>query len=754
MQVKRSERDALFMPFWRLYNHQPQLNFTREVDLAQAEDINVVADGIHAVAIDGKLVQGDQHRIRIPAGKHTLNIQVFNAAAPPSTYVEGATIHSDESWSVGPRPNAMPPHYGATQAAHWNFDRPDTRPSAFKLPTREIRPVKTSSGPHDLLVDFGEETIGFIKLRNLRGSGGVALYYGETMEEAMSPEACETLDKFDVSQHQGDFLSPNSRALRYVNIQLSEGMRVDDVALMYEYLPLTQHGSFKSSDDELNRIWDVSLRSLQLNTREFFLDGVKRDHWVWAGDAVQTYLMNYYTFFDREAVQRTTWALRGADPVDMHINTILDYSLYWFIGVADYYRYTGDAAFVKSVYPRMVTLMDFVLKRRNANGMLEGMQGDWVFVDWAEMPKDGELSVIQLLFARSLQAMAEAAAIAGDDTRAADYRALSAELKAKIMHTFWDPQRQALVHSRENGKLNTLVTRHPNMFALLLGYLEPDQAQMVMRHVLLNDKVTKITTPYMRFYELAALAENGQHAYVTRQMKDYWGGMLREGATCFWEQYDPNQKGVERYAMYGKRFGMSLCHAWGASPVYLLGRYYLGVAPTAPGYKRYSVEPHLGGLAWIEGKVPTPYGDVAIAVTPKRIQVVSPGGQGVLRLDSTTKPRSTAGEIRETRAGQYELPMPDAGTYIVDYSAPVEPAASLPSSDTFVAGPTSGQFISGGDYTTATSTYGYDLPFAGKQPVQGFSAFAAAPQATRWSPMAATTRAPAPPAARPSRSTR
>ncbi|WP_195763488.1 esterase-like activity of phytase family protein [Duganella guangzhouensis] len=49
--------------------------------------------------------------------------------------------------------------------------------------------------------------------------------------------------------------------------------------------------------------------------------------------------------------------------------------------------------------------------------------------------------------------------------------------------------------------------------------------------------------------------------------------------------------------------------------------------------------------------------------------------------------------------------------------------------DTFVDGPTSGQFISGSDYTTATSTYGYSLPFAGKQPVQGFSAFAAASQA-------------------------
>lgn len=44
--------------------------------------------------------------------------------------------------------------------------------------------------------------------------------------------------------------------------------------------------------------------------------------------------------------------------------------------------------------------------------------------------------------------------------------------------------------------------------------------------------------------------------------------------------------------------------------------------------------------------------------------------------------------------------------------------------DTFVAGPTSGQFINGGDLTTALSVYGYSLPFVGKQPVQGISALA------------------------------
>nr|WP_197071493.1 amylo-alpha-1,6-glucosidase [Massilia sp. JS1662] len=660
MQVQRVERDVAWPPFWRLYHHQPQVNFIRQADLAAPEDIDVTVEGIYNIAIDGQFVHGDQHRVRIPAGKHTINLQVYNGASPPAILVQGRTIRSDASWSVGARPGV--PTAGA---AHWNLTAPDNPPSRYRLPTREIPAAAVTRADGAVLVDFGQETTGFVKLKNLTGSGKVTLYYGESKEEALSEQGAETLDRFTLADHRGDFIAATSRAMRYVNIRFDKGVHVDDVALLYEYLPVAHRGTFRSSDDELNRIWDVAQRTLELNTREFFIDGVKRDHWVWSGDAVQTYLMNYYTFFDSDTVKRTTWALRGADPVDMHINTILDYSLYWFIGIRDYYQYTGDADFVKSVYPRMTTLMDFVLARRNPNGMLEGLPGDWVFVDWADMPKDGELTVIQLLFARSLDAMADCAALAHDDTKAATYRRLAAELKTKIMAAFWDRERQLFVHARKDGKIDPRVTRHPNMFALMFGYLDDAQAASVRRNVLTSDAVPKITTPYMRFYELAALAESGQQRYVTGQIKDYWGGMLRAGATCFWEQYDPKVEGAARYAMYGKPFGMSLCHAWGASPLYLLGKYYLGVKPTQPGYAAYVVEPDLGGLKWIEGKVPTPHGDIAVFADATTIRVTAVAGQGVLRFTSAATPRSDGGKIRKTGEHRYELPLEGGKTYTI-----------------------------------------------------------------------------------------
>ena len=89
--------------------------------------------------------------------------------------------------------------------------------------------------------------------------------------------------------------------------------------------------------------------------------------------------------------------------------------------------------------------------------------------------------------------------------------------------------------------------------------------------------------------------------------------------------------------MYGRPFGKSLCHAWGASPIYLLGKYYLGVRPTSPGYSTYSIEPVLGGLQWMEGTVPTPGQPIKVYCSRQQIKVKGGDGVGTLRFSSKNK---------------------------------------------------------------------------------------------------------------------
>ena len=633
---RRTERGAMFPPFWKQDSHYVTVEFSKAFDVPEKEEITIACEGQYNFAIDGKL-QFPAKVYTIPAGKHKLNIKVWNQTTPPALYINGMTIQTDSSWLATYEDKLWIDENGVAHgsgiyvpAAHWNFDSIDTPPSSYCLEREELRPVcshdTVTSGT---LYDFGKETFGYLKVRNLKGT--VRIYYGESPEEALDKEHCETLDVLtsDLRPQTSDL---GSKAFRYVYIEKEEGASYDEVLMDYEYAPhdMNHSGSFRCSDEEINRIWDVAAYTMDLTTREFFMDGIKRDRWTWSGDAIQSYLMNYYLRFDTECVKRTIRQLRGKDPVTAHVNTIMDYTFYWFKSVLDYYQYTGDADFVREMWPRMETLMDYVLGRTNSDGMAEGQPDDWIFVDWVDFPmhKRGILCFEQILFCKALETMALCAKLLGINK--SDYRIKAEELRNKVRQTFWSYEQKAYYHALEDGVLNKQITKFPNMFAIIYGYAYEEQRQEIMKSVMLNPDIDPITTPYMRFYELEALCIDGLQTQVLQEMRDYWGGMLREGATSFWEKYNPEENGTQHLAMYGRPYGKSLCHAWGASPVYLLGKYYLGVKPTKPGYEEYEVRPALGDLEWMKGDVPTPHGMIHVEMDRRQIKIRATEGRGTL----------------------------------------------------------------------------------------------------------------------------
>lgn len=677
MQLERTERNTFFPPFWRLYSHYNLVDFYKVLDLQEDEEVELFVEGRYNVKIDGDFVPGTPGKITLPAGARDIHIKVFSQDKVPAVYVKGPTVVSDTTWRVTYEDMEWIDESGKAsdisvtdwvKVGTWNFDHPENIPSNFRLATEPMEAVARKEQERGELIDFGKETFGFLRFHGLEGAGRLRIYYGESEAEALSVAYCETLDDIQIGPDQaGELTLEGAKAFRYVYVVPDEGLRYQNVSMLYEYLPVEERGRFRCNDELINEIWDISSYTMQLTTREFFIDGIKRDRWIWSGDAYQSYLMNYYLYFDNASVERTLLAQRGKDPVTTHINTIMDYSFYWFMGIYDYYIFSGNADFVRRFYPRMVSLMDFVLERRNANGMMEGLPGDWVYVDWAPMSKEGELSFQQLLLARSLENMTEFARIAGDEEGLARYAAQAKELKGRLLSLFWDEKAGALAHHRVDGELRSDVTRYANMFAIFFDYLDEDKKQIVKEKVLLNDDVQAITTPYMRFYELEALCALGEQSYVLQEIRDYWGGMLDLGATSFWEKYDPEDEGDEHYAMYGRPFGKSLCHAWGASPIYLLGRYYVGVEPTSPGYETYSIQPRLGDLEWFEGEVPTPWGAVQLACDRKEMTVFSDGGLGKLRFRSSTKPAVKGAKISALGDDYYELLIEEKREYKIRY---------------------------------------------------------------------------------------
>ena len=648
---RRTERGAMFPPFWKQDSHWATVVFCKTVDLQKSETITIAAEGEYNFMLDDKLQFGMPSSFTIPAGKHQLYFKVYHLSSPPSLFIQGETIHSDKSWSVTYEDKIWIDENGKAHgsgvyfpAACWNFNQISTPPSQYQLLREERQPISETKKGNGILYDFGRETFGYLKFKGLKGSGFIYIYYGESEEEALDKEHCETLDRLDCCGITTTY--GTSKAFRYVYVETD--VMYDHLSMDYEYAPHNDKhsGTFRCNDEMVNSIWETAAYTLDLTTREFFLDGIKRDRWIWSGDAIQSYLMNYYLHFDKECVKRTIRQLRGKDPVTAHINTIMDYSFYWFKSILDYYLYTGDIEFIRELYPRMKTLMDYCLSRTNAEGMAEGQADDWIFVDWVDFPmhKRGTLCFEQILFCKALEVMSKCASLLHDychypeqkelylaDTK--QYEQLASHLRDQLNATFWNGEEHAFMHAIEDGNINDMITKFPNMFAILYDMVCDSEKPYILNRVLLNDEIGQITTPYMRFYELEALCMMGLQTKVLCELKDYWGGMLREGATTFWEKYVPSEKGTQHLSMYGRPYGKSLCHAWGASPIYLIGKYYLGISPTKAGYEEYIVKPTLGGMEWMEGTVPTPFGMIRLKMNREQVSVYSDGGKGLLIIN-------------------------------------------------------------------------------------------------------------------------
>lgn len=96
--------------------------------------------------------------------------------------------------------------------------------------------------------------------------------------------------------------------------------------------------------------------------------------------------------------------------------------------------------------------------------------------------------------------------------------------------------------------------------------------------------------------------------------------------------------------------------SWGASPIYLLGKYFLGVQPC------------LGTLEWMEGVVPLPSGQVEIFMDKSMIKVTADAtGTGYLRFQSSSRPVVENGSAVLLGNGLYEVAIVSGKEYSISY---------------------------------------------------------------------------------------
>ncbi len=488
-----------------------------------------------------------------------------------------------------------------------------------------IHPPKAGQAVY-LTLDFGREVCGFPRLE-VEGPAGCTLDigYGERLLGGrimpisdINPDSeyatnLRYTDRYVL--REGRQVWENSfglRGFRYMQItvhNLQGPLKLYRMGLNFCTYPVEQRGAFHCSDPLLNRIWEVGCRTLQLCMHDGYEDCPWREQAQWCGDAHVEARINYYAFGDARLTAQWLRHMAQSQRADGLTRSLFpafvdwanpDYSLLWVISIWDYYLWTGDEALPRELYPNVVKLIDWCERMVDSDGLIF-MPSDLPeqgFIDWADVAKRGRVTALNCFYCGALEVASRLAVLRGDKEGEEKFRQIRKRVAEAVNRHLWSEEKGAYLDCGEGKR----ISQHANFTALYYGVCPPERRRQVVSYVF--DPKNKATQAqfYFLHFGLTPLFETDPKSALDL-IRTRWGEMLAQGATTFWET---RTSGVGEHLE-------SLCHGWSATPIYHLSAEVLGVKPTEPGFKKFSVSPKPGDLKWAKGRVPTPKGEIEVS---------------------------------------------------------------------------------------------------------------------------------------------
>ena len=492
----------------------------------------------------------------------------------------------------------------------------------------EQQPLKiTNPAPNEVLIDFGRVAFGnLLLIPPPNATGKVTVKFGEAFSDgriSSKPPGSVRYAETNVflngekslivaplanvlnTQQPRAVLTPGSWGIvlpfRWVELDGWPGMlSADQIRRRAAFASDWDDNaaSFQSSDETLNKVWELCRYSIKATTfAGVFVDG-DRERTSYEADAYLDQLDVYYTDGDVQMAQDTF------DRLMMHPTWPTEWASYMiFMAYADWMQ-TGDTNWLFEHYSFLKSKLQLDWTR--ADGLVVSSdaqisKGD--LVDWPPGERDGFVfthvnTVVNAFHLRALALMAEIAHALHQDVDAADYNKRELAARAVFQKTFFDPARGLY----RDGEGTDHVSIHANLFPLAFGLVPAENRAEIARWLCKRGMACSV---YAAQYLLEGLFENGcvadALALITAPGDRSWKHMLDSGATITWEAWDVRYKP-----------NLDWTHAWGAAPANLLPRFVLGAQPLAPSWRRVVICPNPGTLKWAEGKIPTPLGPIFI----------------------------------------------------------------------------------------------------------------------------------------------
>jgi hypothetical protein len=452
----------------------------------------------------------------------------------------------------------------------------------------------------NVVFDFGDHQVGYVSFTAVPvGSHFDAPAYLHLKFAQVPEELCEDSALYNgwlsKSWIQEEYIHidilptrvelPRRYAFRYLQIDvidtsLKYALKFKDVSCDYasavageQVLPLG------STDEMLNRLDEVGIKTLRDCMQSVFEDGPKRDRRLWLGDLRLQARTNYVTFKNYDLVKRCLYMFAGITFYDGRIGAcffhepdlqvddtyLFDYALFFGSALWDYYEASGDLDALVELYPQAMEQIDICARQLGENNVVID-KGDefWCFLDWGEGLN--KQAGAQAVFIYALRYALRLARKLGDDKRVGYLEKLSAVLKNAAIKAFWDEEHEMFASGEERQ-----ISWATQIWMVLARVFDKEKSRdLIVRTMRVNPRI-RMVTPYMYHHYIDALIRCGEEELALSEMKRYWGEMLRDGADTFWELYNPYSKNE---SPYGGSIINSYCHAWSCTPTYLLRKFY------------------------------------------------------------------------------------------------------------------------------------------------------------------------------------
>lgn len=547
----------------------------------------------------------------------------------------------------------------------------------------DIIVISKSTNKQSFIVDFEKVIIGSLHFDCYIEEGNEIDYYTfeGVNEYGFNIMSERNSGKYIITKNHSSYISHVRRGFRYVLFVIPENTKVtiSNIGTYDLSYPIKNKYTFSCSDDNLNKIYKMSIDSVSSCTLDTYVDCPGYEQNPWTGDAFVTSCGNLLNFgnYDMDKHYHYLIAESISDGLTKYYRTnnpryiskkflpcacfptypegnIPVWSFMWMLNVLTHFYLTNDIQFLEEIMPTIETTFSRCEKLLSKRHLLS-IDGAWNLIEWAnnDLDKCGEVIANNILLCECLKRYSIVEQYIGNLDKSHHYELLYKKIKRSINKYGFDQNRKAYTDMvRDEYAYNNYKEYYTKIGKPILSFDDYKKLSKVSVQTntlaYLFDIAPKKYTKYITFYLIDNI-KTGNFVPGTpancnlEQMNEHYipSNYVHIGSPFFLffayfaleklgktnliykslsREYmnmlkDNITTTTETFNIKGYKKTRSNCHSWSSSPSIFFKTMTLGVIPLEPGFKTFIIKPNLGNLEYAKGTVPTPYGDINVDIS-------------------------------------------------------------------------------------------------------------------------------------------